>query len=633
MRNRLLILAVWLLGLSTSLVPATTSAAASFTYNTTVTFKVAADGTTAVREDYIITNNTPREYLSGLKISTPTDSITGLAANYSDGVKIPATSTSKSAAKGDITYKYQEVALQFPRQTYGQGKTWKFSVLFTATGLADAKGGAHTVYVPQIEAGSPDDQYNVTVDVPDTFGAPHFSGAKAESMGTSTGRQFYNFAKSDLVDHALALAFGDNNVYQVDFKFPLSNDTPLPATRTITLPPDLNNQKVRINQLDPKPDNTRLDEDGNILADYHLGAHQKLTVHTTVTGTVKFLEYDLTASGKKGDIPADLAAQYTKASTYWPTSGPVAEQAAKLSDPNAPVVNNVKAMYQFVIDKLDYNKDKIKFNIRQGAAKALANPKNAVCLEYSDLLIAMLRSQGIPARMPIGYGYSGSLKQSSSVADSLHSWVEAYVPGIGWMTLDPTWGEKFDQFGKSDLDHFAFAVWGTDDSQPTAVMAGDRDQGYQYGDTALQYLSQVPGAPKLAGTVAAKRWLVLPFLGLDQITVHNQTPTAIDSNHLKIGGQSIDLGSLAPDQRVTINRFNVGTAWSQPLVAEFNHQNGRTLVLATTRAAPTWWLLWSVTAAVLFAGVLTAVIRLRIRRRLAAARVPRPTHGAPPASY
>lgn len=579
---RLTILAIWILAAGATVWPHS-AVAANFNYDTQVTYRADDSDRLAVTEKYTVTNHTPRYYLTELTLTTPTSDIKNLSVRYDDGGVIPATSAIKSVAKGDIKYDYQEIHLTFPRTIYGQNKTWSFSVSYSAGGLVEIKGSAHTVYVPSIESRDDGDDYKVTVDVPASYGSPHFNGAKSSGSATSAGHQQYSFEKDELTQNALALAFGDSTIYQLNFNFPLKNDSPLPRTLTVTLPPDLSSQKSYVNKLDPAPANLHLDDDGNVLADYHLAPRSQITVKTDIEGEAKYLDYDLSQSGKKADIPADLVARYTKPSRYWQTDGAVKDAASKLNDDNAPTINNVKAMYQYVIDHLSYNKDKIKFNIRQGSTKALQNPDNAVCLEYADLLVAMLRSQGIPARMPVGYGYSGSLKNSSGVADSLHAWVEAYVPGIGWMELDPTWGEKFDEFGKADLDHFAFAVWGESDQLPDAVMAGNSDLGYQYENATLNYINKVTPVQGPA-SVNVKRWAVLPFVSLDQITATSQPGVATDNNYVVVGGKQIDLGSLAPSQTTTVNQFTVGKAWLSAASVQFaRRDNQQVLVLAASK--------------------------------------------------
>lgn len=539
--------------------PASGGAAGDFSYATDTTYRVNAAGITSVEEHYQITNNTTRLYLSQIQISTPSDDISGVSASYDDGGSLAVSASEQSSGKAG-GYKYQRLTITFNKQLYGQGKKWSFTLRYQTKGLVDSKGGSHVVYIPQIEPTDGTDRYDVTVVVPDSFGGAHFSGAKLASRGGAGGEQFFHFNQQELTKNSLALAFGDLNRYKLNFNFPLKNDSPFNRTMTIALPPNLNNQTVYVNSLNPKPARTRVDADGNTLADYNLGGGQSLLVKTDIVGEVRYRDYDQAKSGKRGDIPADLVRRYTGSTKYWQANGDVAKAAASVSKSNRPVIQNVHAMYQYVIDRLSYNNDKIAFNVRQGSSKAFANPSNSVCLEYSDLLIAMLRSQGIPARMPVGYGYTGNLKQSAAVADSLHSWVEAYVPGIGWMTLDPTWGEKFDDFGQSDLDHMAFSVWGSSDDRPAATMVDGVDAGYQYEQTELSYIYSTPPTPTGA-KVSARRYPLLPWLALDEIVATGQSQVVISNAAVAVDSTNLDLGNLAPGETATRYRLYVGGGW------------------------------------------------------------------------
>lgn len=65
------------------------------------------------------------------------------------------------------------------------------------------------------------------------------------------------------------------------------------------------------------------------------------------------------------------------------------------------------------------------------------------CEQIATSLTVMLRSQGIPARLVVGYapGDYDRMRQSYEVrADNAHAWVEVYFPGVGWQAFDPTAG-------------------------------------------------------------------------------------------------------------------------------------------------------------------------------------------------
>lgn len=58
-----------------------------------------------------------------------------------------------------------------------------------------------------------------------------------------------------------------------------------------------------------------------------------------------------------------------------------------------------------------------------------------VCQDFAHLSLALLRLTGVPSRYVSGYLF----RQEQAELET-HAWVEAFVPGIGWIGLDPTHG-------------------------------------------------------------------------------------------------------------------------------------------------------------------------------------------------
>lgn len=67
--------------------------------------------------------------------------------------------------------------------------------------------------------------------------------------------------------------------------------------------------------------------------------------------------------------------------------------------------------------------------------------KEGSCRDLSWMLIHMLRMQGLAARFVSGYAFNPELDEGNE----LHAWVEAYLPGAGWLGLDPSLGLFADQ--------------------------------------------------------------------------------------------------------------------------------------------------------------------------------------------
>jgi protein-glutamine gamma-glutamyltransferase len=78
---------------------------------------------------------------------------------------------------------------------------------------------------------------------------------------------------------------------------------------------------------------------------------------------------------------------------------------------------------------------------RDPVANFLFVRKQGHCEYFASSMVIMLRTLGIPARIVNGFrgGEFNDLTGSYLVrARDAHSWVEAYIPGYGWTTFDPT---------------------------------------------------------------------------------------------------------------------------------------------------------------------------------------------------
>ncbi|HEX8371684.1 MAG TPA: transglutaminase family protein [Chthoniobacterales bacterium] len=86
------------------------------------------------------------------------------------------------------------------------------------------------------------------------------------------------------------------------------------------------------------------------------------------------------------------------------------------------------------------------------------------CRDFSRLAASLLRSAGVAVRLVSGYvAEFGKAEEDRRAEGSLHAWIEAYIPGAGWLGMDPTNGVLCDH-------HFIPAAVGLhpDDISPTA---------------------------------------------------------------------------------------------------------------------------------------------------------------------
>lgn len=63
--------------------------------------------------------------------------------------------------------------------------------------------------------------------------------------------------------------------------------------------------------------------------------------------------------------------------------------------------------------------------------------RTGVCQDFAHVMLGLCRVLRIPARYVSGYLYNGPAEQLKG-SQASHAWVEVYIPGHGWLGLDPT---------------------------------------------------------------------------------------------------------------------------------------------------------------------------------------------------
>ena len=103
----------------------------------------------------------------------------------------------------------------------------------------------------------------------------------------------------------------------------------------------------------------------------------------------------------------------------------------------------VSKLARWTKENIDYDLETLTAEASQSSVWVLEN-KRGVCDELTTLFVAMLRSQGIPARFVTGSSYTNVINDFGN-----HAWAEVYFLNVGWVAFDPTYG----QFGYVDATH------------------------------------------------------------------------------------------------------------------------------------------------------------------------------------
>ena len=132
----------------------------------------------------------------------------------------------------------------------------------------------------------------------------------------------------------------------------------------------------------------------------------------------------------------------------------IKQQATEITADKANDCEKAETIYNYVGDNLDYvNNEKDE----KGGALEAHEKGQGDCTYFSDYYIALARAAGIPTRFVEGAVHSETKDEENTSKKNLHDWAESYLPGTGWTSIDPTWGEKdlarSNHFSQTDGKH------------------------------------------------------------------------------------------------------------------------------------------------------------------------------------
>lgn len=108
-----------------------------------------------------------------------------------------------------------------------------------------------------------------------------------------------------------------------------------------------------------------------------------------------------------------------------------------------PTVETLVGMNSWIFENLGYmRRDEGE---AWSPSQTLTEGRGA-CRDFSVLLVEVLRAHGLAARLASGFLWEPPdvPKEDLRAESALHAWVEAYLPGAGWMGFDPTNGVLCD---------------------------------------------------------------------------------------------------------------------------------------------------------------------------------------------
>lgn len=391
-----------------------------------------------------------------------------------------------------------EAKILFGRDlTINQSKT--FVLEYDNFELAEKNGNVWNIYVP----GLPEDynelvtstsgattqtSYGLNLELDKSFGSPNFVLPEPTNTYEITEKRNYVFDPASLVKQSVWVQIGSKQYYNFTITQQTEASTSLGAKvfnnwYDLILPRDSDsgNQNVYFHSIMPSPKYVKIDEEGNVVARFTFEGTQSTAIvikgYIVSNITEEIQEADV---GQVEDI--DLSKIYASvddggltfrdllsSQQYWEVeAAEVQQKAAELKGDETHVLQILLADYNFVTERVDYDNLKTGINNQRQGALSTLKGGSSVCMEYSDLLITLLRAQGIPTRASFGYGFD---PKSESETEEGHQWVEVYMPNIGWVAIDPTWGDTGRKsYIGGDVDHALWYVAGLNVETPSPVV-------------------------------------------------------------------------------------------------------------------------------------------------------------------
>lgn len=126
-------------------------------------------------------------------------------------------------------------------------------------------------------------------------------------------------------------------------------------------------------------------------------------------------------------------------------------KAQELTKDRTKPLEMVKVVYDYVVTNLTYDRQKAA-TVQSGYLPVLDTvlaEKKGICFDYASLMTGMLRSQGVPCKLVVGY--AGTAYHAwINVWSEETGWIDGaiYFDGTSWQRMDPTFASTGKQSAK-----------------------------------------------------------------------------------------------------------------------------------------------------------------------------------------
>ena len=146
--------------------------------------------------------------------------------------------------------------------------------------------------------------------------------------------------------------------------------------------------------------------------------------------------------------PRDYAL-FLAPTTLGPLEGPVKKLADRITAGKTGILAKARAIYDWTVDNTFRDPDTRGCGL--GDVTALLHRPGGKCADISSIYVALARAAGVPTREILGIRTGKTPEQD--VSGWQHCWAEFYLPGYGWVPVDPADVRKAMLVQKLELDN------------------------------------------------------------------------------------------------------------------------------------------------------------------------------------
>ncbi len=376
----------------------------------------------------------------------------------------------------EISQEGSSIIITFKNPIVGKKIEREVKYEYTTPKIFKRIGTTYLLDIPKVEKNESIDDFTLRIIL-----NPQTEFYVLKNLGTlkeENNKRFLEFSYTELKESGNFVILGNEMFYKIKIKYLIDSK----KNNFVVLPNIEGRQESFITEISEEPKYISKDYDGNTIFTYPKTEKTKIIE----------ISYLVRVFGNKTPVKnKGRLKTYIKPTKYWDFNKGLPNYYLTSFKIGTTKKEKVSNAYKYVKEYLEYDYKKTNYDfINRIGSENLNddNKNNAVCLEYSDLLISLLRGMNIPTRELSGIAL---IEEEEQNTPQMHSWVDYEDNGF-WKQVDPTWADTANQdyLNNFDLYHITFLIRGKNSEYPLLPGSYANNKSNEVVD--IKILSEIP---------------------------------------------------------------------------------------------------------------------------------------------